>query len=175
MTAPSGQVPSLVLRSASRAGDAGYLAAADLAALAGRLGVDYRLVGGNAVTLLVALHGVTDRVPTRETSDADFGAPADVVGDDRLPAGLADIGYAQQQGNRFVRTHVDVLRLLEAAAAAGVHAAEWPVTVSGRDAGRVLHRYFGRRAGTGVADAVSAGGLPVRLNALVQQVVAAPP
>lgn len=55
MTRP---VPTLRLASASRAGDAGYLAAADLAAVAGSLRVDYRLIGGNAVTLLVAVQRV---------------------------------------------------------------------------------------------------------------------
>jgi hypothetical protein len=100
-------VPKLRLASASRAGDAGYLAAADLAALAGSLGVDYRLIGGNAVTLLVAVHGVDELVPERETSDADFASSPRVVADERLPTALLALGYVQERGNRFVRPHLD--------------------------------------------------------------------
>ncbi|SNR59580.1 hypothetical protein [Blastococcus mobilis] len=65
----------------------------------------YRLVGGNAVTLLVAVHGVSDLVPARETADADFGAAYPVVADPRLLAALRERGYRQQSGNRFLRTH----------------------------------------------------------------------
>ena len=51
------------LVSTSRAGDGGYLAAADLAEIAAELNIDYRLIGGNAVSLLAAIHDVTDLVP----------------------------------------------------------------------------------------------------------------
>lgn len=95
----------LVLVSAGRASDAAFLAAADLAVIAGELDVPYRLVGGNAVTLLVAVHGVIDMVPARETADADFGAAYPVVADPRLLAALRERGYRQQSGNRFLRTH----------------------------------------------------------------------
>jgi hypothetical protein len=95
----------LVLTSAGRASDAAFLAAADLAAVAAELDAPYRLVGGNAVTLLVAVHGVTDLVPGRETADADFGATYPVVADPRLVVALLERGYQQQSGNRFARTH----------------------------------------------------------------------
>jgi hypothetical protein len=100
-------VPRLVLASTGRSSDAGYLAAADLAAVAARLGVDYRLIGGNAVALLVAWHGVGDLVPPRETADADFGAARDVVAYPRLPAALGDLGYRRTSGNRFIRAYTD--------------------------------------------------------------------
>jgi hypothetical protein len=76
----------LSLLSTSRSGDAGYLAAKDLAEIAATLEVDYRLVGGNAVSLLVAASGAASTVPGRETADADFGAAFEVIGDPRLPA-----------------------------------------------------------------------------------------
>lgn len=95
----------LVLVSTGRASDASFLAAADLAEIAGRLDVPYRLIGGNAVSLLVAVHGVDDLVPARETADADFGAEPRVVADPRLVQALLDRGYRQPEGNRFTRTH----------------------------------------------------------------------
>jgi hypothetical protein len=94
---------ALVLASAGRSSDAGFLAAADLASIAADLVVPYRLVGGNAVTLLCAVHGVTDLVPARETADADFGADYQVVGDARLQSALLARGYRQVEGNRFSR------------------------------------------------------------------------
>lgn len=97
-------VAPLVLGSLSRAGDAGYLAAKDVADIAAALAVPYRLIGGNAVTLLTAVHGATDRVPARETSDADFAASYQVVGDPRLLPALTGRGYTQVKGNRFMRT-----------------------------------------------------------------------
>jgi hypothetical protein len=66
--------------------------------------VAYRLIGGNAVSLLTSVHGVGDRVPARDTADADFGASYDVVCDPRLPRALAQRGYLRSAGNRFVRT-----------------------------------------------------------------------
>ncbi len=53
----------ILLASTGRASDAAFLAASDVAEIATELGVSYRLVGGNAVTLLVAVHGVTELVP----------------------------------------------------------------------------------------------------------------
>ncbi|WP_456787228.1 hypothetical protein [Cellulomonas sp. P5_C5] len=93
----------LTLVSTSRATDAGWLAAADIAAIASRLDVPYRLVGGLAVTLLVHALGATHLAPARETADADMGVPFDVCGDERLLAALLHAGYEQTQGNRFVR------------------------------------------------------------------------
>jgi len=114
--------PSVHLVSTSRAGDAGYLAAADLARLAAGLEVDYRLVGGNAVTLLTVLHGVVDRVPARETADTDFGVEPEVVADPRLLPALTASGYTAVEGNRFVRT-------LHLPASGTAAAAAWELTV----------------------------------------------
>ncbi|GIG85471.1 hypothetical protein [Plantactinospora endophytica] len=52
--APSPSLPVSVV-STSRAADAGYLTLADLSAIAATLAVDYRIVGGHMVTLLVAV------------------------------------------------------------------------------------------------------------------------
>lgn len=54
----------LILASTSRSEDAGYLVLADVASVAEGLDADYRLVGGHMVSILVALHKVTD-VPSR--------------------------------------------------------------------------------------------------------------
>lgn len=91
------------LISTSRASDAGFMASSDLDAIARKLAVDYRLIGGNAVTLLTHLHGVSGLVPARETADADFGALPEVIASSDLPAALKDHGYRQVEGNRFVR------------------------------------------------------------------------
>ncbi|NTW42365.1 MAG: hypothetical protein HGA44_21240 [Cellulomonadaceae bacterium] len=94
---------ALTLQSTSRATDAGWLAAADIAEITSALGVRYRLVGGLAVTLLVHHHGADGLAPARETADADLGVPFDVCGDERLLQALVGAGYVQVQGNRFVR------------------------------------------------------------------------
>jgi hypothetical protein len=94
---------SPLLLSTSRATDAGWLAAADIAAVASGLDVPYRLVGGLSVTLLVHALDATDLAPPRETADADMGVPFDVCSDERLLAALLDAGYRQAEGNRFVR------------------------------------------------------------------------
>lgn len=94
----------LVLSSPSRAIDAGHLAAADIAAVADAIGADYRLIGGNAISLLVWCHGASHLVPPRETADADLGAPPEVVAAPGLIGHLAGRGYRQEGGNRFLRT-----------------------------------------------------------------------
>jgi hypothetical protein len=91
------------LASTSRSGDAGYLAVRDVAAIAGELVLEYRLIGGVSVALLTEVHGVADRVPARETADADFGAYPATIGDARLTRALLDHGYARAGGNRFTR------------------------------------------------------------------------
>lgn len=94
---------ALVLTSTSRSEDAGFVAVADIAALAGQLDVDHRLIGGHMVTLLVARHAVRD-VPDRVTNDADLGAEFAVVGDPRLIDALTRLGYARPAAsNRFIR------------------------------------------------------------------------
>lgn len=93
----------LVLRSGSRAEDAGYLALADIAGITDDLGVDYRLVGGQMTSLLVAAYGVTG-VPERETADADLAAEPAVVADPGLPRLLEERGYRPHgASNRFAR------------------------------------------------------------------------
>ena len=71
----------LDLRSPSAATDSAWVAASDVAELARRLGIPYRLVGGIAVTLLTHVHGADDRAPDRETADADMGVPRQVLAD----------------------------------------------------------------------------------------------
>lgn len=220
----------------------------------------YRLIGGNAVSLLTSIHGVHDRVPSRDTADADFGAGYDVVCDPRLPRALAERGYVQVAGNRFTRTDpatgdelaidvlapsytaqlranqphgelyvdevpglsyalarpatvvtaevvltsgitlhaelllpdviaalclkayayagrlhprdaLDVWRLLEAAHAAGVRSAGWPVSATGKDAAQILLRHFGRPSSAGMADAGGTTAQQARIRALVAQIV----
>ena len=79
---------ALELLSTSRATDGAWLAAADIAAIADSLGAEYRLVGGNAVTLLTHVHGVSGSVPEREAADADMGVPMQVCADPSLAAAL---------------------------------------------------------------------------------------
>jgi len=74
-------------------------------AIADELELPYRLIGGNAVSLLVAVHGVADRTPQRETADADFAAAYEVVADPRLVPALRGRGHRQVEGNRFARAH----------------------------------------------------------------------
>jgi hypothetical protein len=93
----------LTVVSPGKASDSAYLAARDLAEVADRIGVAYRLIGGISTGLLTRVHGVSDLVPGRETVDADFGAMPEVIGDARLPVALADRGYRQIEGNRFLR------------------------------------------------------------------------
>lgn len=93
-----------MLASTSRAADGGYLALSDLAEIAAAMDVNYRIVGGHMVTLLVAAHGVAHQVPLRETTDADFGALPQVIGDPRLPRALRERLYTTSDAaNRFTR------------------------------------------------------------------------
>ena len=91
----------LDLWSPSAATDAAWLAASDVAELARRLGIPYRLVGGIAVTLLTHVHGADDRVPDRETADADMGVPRQALADTDLVGALRDLNYTQEHSNRF--------------------------------------------------------------------------
>jgi hypothetical protein len=96
-------VSRLVLASTSRATDAGWLAAADIDTMTAGLDVQYRLIGGLAVTLLVHVHGADDLAPQRETADADLGVSVETCGDERFLPALLSAGYAQVQGNRLER------------------------------------------------------------------------
>lgn len=93
----------LVLASTSRATDAGWLAAADIHTITAGLDVQYRLIGGLAVTLLVHEHGADGLAPQRETADADLGVSVETCGDRRFLPALLSAGYAQVQGNRLER------------------------------------------------------------------------
>ncbi len=93
----------LDLWSASAATDAAWTAAADVATLAERHGLTYRLVGGLAVTLLTHVHDVADQVPARETADADMGVPRQVLADVDMVDALRALDYEQEAGNRFRR------------------------------------------------------------------------
>lgn len=258
----------LVLASPGRANDGAFLAAADLAAIAADLDVTYRLIGGNAVSLLVAVHGVVDRVPARETADADFGAEYRVIADPRLLEALLQRGYHQTGGNRFSRPlslaplddgpapswnlvidvlapsyegrlltnqphgdlvvdevpglvfalnragtpvnvgvrlttghdlavdvvlpdvvaaiclkaysyigrmsdrdAVDLWRLLEAAAAAGVTATGWPPGPTPREAATVLRKHFGQAGSPGLARTGASQADRTRIRALVAHVI----
>ncbi|HZX98252.1 MAG TPA: hypothetical protein VFE92_01975 [Dermatophilaceae bacterium] len=55
----------VTLASTSNAEDAAWLAVADVAAVATDLGIDYRLIGGNSVALLVHVHDADTQVPDR--------------------------------------------------------------------------------------------------------------
>ena len=104
----------LTLISTSRAADAGYLALADLADIAATMNVEYRIVGGHMVTLLVAASNPGNRLPVRETLDADFGALPEVVGDPRLVQALHERDYSTSgAANRFVRRCTDAYGALD--------------------------------------------------------------
>lgn len=94
----------LILASPSRATDAGHLASSDIATVAGGISADYRLIGGNAISLLVWHHEAGHLVPDRETADADLGAPPEVIATPGLVDQLTARGYRQKGGNRFLRT-----------------------------------------------------------------------
>jgi hypothetical protein len=104
---------TLRLASPSVATDGAWLAAADVTTISALLDIEYRLVGGIATTLLIHLHGVADRVPARETADADMGVPIPVCADPRLPEALSQLGYTQEDGSRFVRDDPDERRVID--------------------------------------------------------------
>ena len=94
----------ITLASTSNAEDAAWLAVANVAAVATDLGIDYRLIGGNSVALLVRVHDVATQVPDRGTADADMGVSFEVCADPRLVPALNALGYDRHSGNRFIRT-----------------------------------------------------------------------
>jgi len=96
---------ALHLTSTSAATDAAWLAAADVATIARELGVEYRLIGGITITLLVHHHQVDHLVPARETADADMGVGFDVLADGAVPGALRRAGYtARSPTGSYVRT-----------------------------------------------------------------------
>lgn len=98
-----GHVSRLELVAESQAQESGFLALADIAGLAKELGIEYRVVGGQIVTLHLAVAGADD--PTsRQTLDADLGVAQQVAADPALVAGLEGLGYVRpESANRFIR------------------------------------------------------------------------
>lgn len=94
---------SVTLASTSRSADAGHLCTADVVAIARSADVEFRLVGGNAVSLLVWAHGGAGLAPDRETNDADLGVPAQTIGAHDLVEAMIQAGYSKTEGNRFQR------------------------------------------------------------------------
>lgn len=99
---PDAARKSITVMSTSREQDLAYLALNDLAGVGAELGGDYRIVGGNMVSLLVEAYAVTG-VPPRDTADADLAAAFEVVSNPALPALLKARGYTQEDGSRFGR------------------------------------------------------------------------
>lgn len=104
--------------SRSRAEDAAHRAVADIGATLGP--GDYRLVGGQMVTLLVARYQPPD-VPLRTTADADIGMRVQVVADGAFVDELIARGYVKRGGNRFVRDDDTIDVLVPAAASRARH------------------------------------------------------
>jgi hypothetical protein len=92
---------SVVIGSTSLAQDAAYLAMADAVAAANRIGVEYRIIGGQMVSVHVAASGAD--APPRMTGDTDLGLEATLLADNRLLEGLRAVGYALVAGNRLER------------------------------------------------------------------------
>lgn len=88
--------------SGSRAEDAGYRTAADVALVAAQTNLAYRLVGGLAVSLLHAAHGSPGETRPRLTADADLGVDDKIVAEVGLAEVLRGLGYQQSEGNRFI-------------------------------------------------------------------------
>lgn len=94
----------LKLTAASRAAEAGYLALADIAEVAAVCGIDYRIVGGQMVSLLVAAAGVPEPAQ-RHTLDADLAIEPSVASNPQVVAELRARGYeTPSSANRFVGT-----------------------------------------------------------------------
>ncbi len=206
MTGDNGGAAFAVLLSASRAQDAGYLAAHDVQVSCEAAALEYRLIGGISVTLLTWVHGVlapshrpqlvsnvavgahlvVDEVPglplalampatwCQATVQLTSGRLLDL----HLP--LADVvaalclkAYAYRD-RRLDRDALDIWRLLEAAHAAGVHAADWKLTGARLDAARILHDLYGRLGSAGPERATSSSGERQRIRALLTEVVARP-
>lgn len=55
------------------------------------------------------------------------------------------------RGRFAAKDAVDLWRLLNAAHAAGLTSQAWPMSATGREAGLILHRFFGTPGGTGLA------------------------
>lgn len=93
----------------SWATDMGYRALADVADITASHQLEHRIVGGLAVSLLVAAHQVVD-VPDRATGDADVAAGIEVLRQPELVEGLRSKGYEAEDGSRWVRPLTPVER-----------------------------------------------------------------
>jgi len=111
-------VTVLTTASRSRAEDAAHRAVADIGTAIGP--ADYRLVGGQMVTLLVARYQPPD-APVRTTADADVGVRMQVVADGAFVDELTVRGYVRRGGNRFVRDDDTIDVLVPAAASRARH------------------------------------------------------
>jgi hypothetical protein len=102
----------LRLSATSRAEEAGYLAIRDIAILAAGSGIDYRLVGGQMVSLHVAAADVAEP-ELRQTLDADLGVARTAAADPALVAGLSEMGYRRPHAsNRFEREDSEGRKLI---------------------------------------------------------------
>ncbi|MDT0203720.1 hypothetical protein [Nocardioides sp. AE5] len=90
------------MTSTSREQDLGYLALRDVAAVRRQLEDGYRIVGGNAVSLLAAAFEVVG-VPERDTADADVAADFEVLANPELLERMAALGYTRDDGSRLSR------------------------------------------------------------------------
>lgn len=108
----------LTTASRSRAEDAAHRAVADIGATIDP--GDYRLVGGQMVTLLVARYQPPD-APARTTADADVGVRMQVVADGAFVDDLTARGYVKRGGNRFIRDGDTIDVLVPAAASRARH------------------------------------------------------
>lgn len=107
-----------MIYSQSRGEDAAHRAAADVA---DALDVaDYRLIGGQMVTLLVAKYEPPD-APQRATADADAGVVRAAITDGSILDAFLARGYVKHGGNRFVRDRDAIDVLVPAAASRARH------------------------------------------------------
>lgn len=93
----------LALAAGSGADDVGYVALADLSQIMGKDVSDYRVIGGQTITILAARWRLGPGL-YRETGDVDLGIPPVAVRDHHLVDRLTAQGYDQVAGNRFART-----------------------------------------------------------------------
>lgn len=104
----------LTIVSTSAAADLGYCALQDVANAAEA--IDYRIVGGQMVALLLHAYPVSDLQP-RATRDADAGVDFSIAAEHRLHDALVDGGYSAHPtyGNRYIKSteagdrYIDVL------------------------------------------------------------------
>jgi hypothetical protein len=164
----------ITLASTSHAEDAAWLAVADVAAVATDLGIDYRLIGGNSVALLVHVHRATTQVPDRATADADMGASFEVCADPRLVPAITALGYDRQSGNRFIRTQGARALVIAVLARRQAHRGRLPTGSTDPDAAVLLHRHFAAPSSDGPRRATPRRANQPRIRARTAHVVPNP-